>query len=57
MINKGNPLPDDVKGFILYSLQLVPPPPAPIVAGCLLIVGLVLGINLHVDDLLVVDKR
>jgi hypothetical protein len=48
IINKGNPLPDDVKGFILYSLQLVPPPPAPIVADCLLIVGLVLGINLHV---------
>jgi hypothetical protein len=55
--SKGLPLPEDVKEFILHSLRLEPPPPARIVADCLLIVGLVLGIKLHLDDLLVVDKR
>ena len=57
VIRKGDPLPDDIKEFILHSLRLEPPPPAPIVADCLLIIGLVLGIKLHIDDLLVVDKR
>ena len=55
--NKGEPLPDDLKGFVLHSLQLVPPPPATIVADCLFIVGFILGIKLCADDLLVVDKR
>ena len=54
---KGGPLPDDVTQFVLHSLRLQPPPPAPIVADCLFIVGLALGIELHIDDLLVVDKR
>ena len=54
---QGEPLPDDIKEFVLHSLRLEPPPPAPIVADCLLIIGLVLGIKLHIDDLLVVDKR
>ena len=53
----GEPLPNDTKEFVLHSLRLVPPPPAPIVADCLFIVGLVLGVELHIDDLLVVDKR
>lgn len=53
---KGDPFPDDIRDFVLHSLRLEPPPPAPIVADCLFIVGLVLGIKLHVDDLLVVDK-
>ena len=55
-IRKGQPLPDDTKEFVLYSLRLDPPPPTPIVADCLFIVGLVLGIELRIDDLLVVDK-
>ena len=54
---KGGLLPDDVTQFVLHSLRLQPPPPAPIVADCLFIVGLLLGIKLHIDDLLVVDKR
>jgi len=57
VLKKGGPLPDDIKEFVLHSLRLEPPPPAPIVADCLLIIGLVLGIKLHIDDLLVVDKR
>jgi hypothetical protein len=56
-IEENNSLPDDVKGFILHSLRLVPPPPAPIVADCLFMVGFVLGIKLNHDDLSVVDKR
>ena len=56
-ITKRQPLPDDTKEFVLHSLRLVPPPPARIIADCLFIVGLVLGIQLCVDDLLVVDKR
>ena len=57
VIRKDEPLPDDIGGFVLHSLRLEPPPPATIVADCLLIVGLTLGIGLHADDLLVVDKR
>jgi len=57
VLRKGEALPDDIKEFVLHSLRLEPPPPAPIVADCLLIIGLLLGIKLHVDDLLVVDKR
>ena len=57
VLREGKPLPDDIKEFVLHSLRLEPPPPAPIVADCLLIIGLVLGIKIHIDDLLVVDKR
>ena len=57
VLKKGEPLPDDIKEFVLYSLRLEPPPPTPIVADCLLIIGLVLGIEVHIDNLLVVDKR
>ena len=57
ILRKGEPLPEDVKEFVVHSLGLEPPPPAPIVADCLLTIGLVLGIKLHIDDLLVVDKR
>ena len=49
--------PDHIQDFVLHSLQLEPPPPAPIIADCLFIIGLVLGIRLHVNDLSVVDKR
>ena len=57
VLRKGEPLPDDIKEFVLYSLRLEPPPPTPNVADCLLIIGLVLGIKLHIVDLLAVDKR
>ena len=57
IMRKREPLPDDVKEFVSHSLRLEPPPPAPIVADCLFIVGLILGIGLHVYDLLVTDKR
>ena len=57
VLGKSEPLPDDIKGFVLRSLRLEPPPPPPVVVDCLLIVGLVLGIGLHVGDLSVVDKR
>ena len=56
-LRKGGPLPDDVRGFILHTFQLNPLPPTPIIADCLFMVGLVLGINLHTDDLPVIDKR
>jgi len=54
---KGGRVPDDIRGFTLHSLRLEPPPPASIVADCLFIIGFVVGIGLHPDDLLVVDKR
>ena len=57
VLKRGEPLPNDAKEFVLYSLRLEPPPPAPVITDCLLIVGLFLGIKLHVEDLFVVDKR
>ena len=56
-IRKREALPDDTKEFVLYSLRLEPPPSPQIVADCLFIIGLVLGIGLHIDDLSVADKR
>lgn len=53
----GSVLPDDVREFVLHSLRLSPPPPTSIVTDCLFIIGLVLGIKLHPNDLLVTDKR
>ena len=47
----------DIKQFILYSFHLDPPPPAPVIANCLFIVSLILGIPLHEDDLSATDKR
>ena len=55
--NDSSPLPEDVKEFVLHSLRVEPALPPPIVTDCLFIIGLVLGIKLHVDDLLVTDKR
>ena len=57
LLRNGESLRDDIKGFVLHSLALEPPPPALIVTDCLFIIGLVLGIGLHIDDLLVIDKR
>ena len=56
-IRKGEPLPDDTKEFVLHTLRSESSPSAPIVTDCLLIIGLVLGIELRIDDLLVADKR
>ena len=57
ILRQGEGLPDYIKEFVLHSLRLDPPPPPTIVVDCLFIVGLVLGIKLHVDDLLIADKR
>ena len=50
-------LPDYIRKFILHSLRSDPVPQAKIVADCLFIIGLTLGIGLHADDLSVRDKR
>ena len=57
--NNGDPLPDDVKDFVLHSLRSELPPPVTIVRDCLFIVGLILGIGIesHVDDPLATDMR
>jgi len=39
--------------FIPFNWSL---PPAPIVADCLLVIGLVFGINMRMNDLLVADQ-
>ena len=57
VLRDSDALPDDIRGFVLHSFGLEPPPPAPIVTDCLFIIGLVLGIKLHIDDLLILDKR
>ena len=56
-LREGDHLPDDIKEFVLHSLQVTRPPPAPIVTSCLLMVGLVLGIRLQFDDQPMTDKR
>ena len=56
-LRNNNPLPGDVEQFVLHSLQPVPPPPAPIVAECLYIIGLVLGITLQDHDQQVIGER
>lgn len=50
-------LPGAIKGFVLHSIRSAPLPSAPIIADCLFITGLGLGLQLHCDDLAVVDKR
>ena len=57
VLGKGEPLPDDIREFVIHSLRMDPPPPAPILTDCLFIIGLVLGIKIHIDDLSVRDKR
>ena len=52
IFKRVEPLPDDTK-----ELLRVEPPPTPIPADCSLVIGLVLGIKLHVDNPSVVDKR
>ena len=57
LTRNGQGLSDEIKEFVLYSFRREPPPPTSIVTDCLFIIGLVLGIKLHVNDLLVSDKR
>jgi len=57
ILEKGDPMDNYIREFVLYSLQLKPPPPAIIIVDCLFIVGLALGIKLHINDLLAADKR
>ena len=57
ILGEGKPLPDHIQEFVLHSFQLKSPPPTAVIADCLFIVGLVLGIKLHIGDLLVTDKR
>ena len=57
VVRKGEDLPYGIESFVIFTLQLEPPPPVPIVTDCLLIIGLSLGLELHIDDLSVIDKR
>ena len=54
---RRQPLPEDIKQFILNSSCSEHPPPPPVIADCLFIIGLILEIPLHVDDLSTIDKR
>ena len=56
-LGKGGSLPDDIKEFVLHSLHMKRPLPAPIVTNCMLTISLVLGIKLHFDDQQGTDKR
>ena len=55
-LEKGKLLPNYIWDFVLYSLRMEPSPPKRIIADCLFIIGLVLGIELNINDLLVNDK-
>ena len=49
-------LPDEVEAFVTYAFSAKDTHPA-VIADCLFIISLVIGIPLHVDDLAVDDKR
>jgi len=49
-------LPGYIKQFILQSFCLEPSP-TPVIADCLFMISLFLGIPLQMDDLLTIDKR
>ena len=53
----NDPLSGDAEEFVLHSLQQVTPPPAPIVAECLYIIGHVLGITLEDYDQQPIDEK
>ena len=57
ILGRGGTLPDDVRGFVLYSLRLDPPPPVPVITDCLLIIRLILGIMSRIDDQQAIDKK
>jgi len=50
-------LTSDVTGFIEYTMALDPPAASSIETDCLLMDGLLVGMPIHTDDLLVSDKR
>ena len=50
-------LTSDVAGFIEYTMALDPPAASSIETDCLLMIGLLVGMPIHTDDLLVNDKR
>lgn len=50
-------LTSDVTGFIEYTMSLDPPATSSIETDCLLMIGLLVGMPIHTDDLLVGDKR
>lgn len=50
-------LTSDVTGFIEYTMALDPPAASSIETDCLLMIGLLVGMPIHPDDLLVSDKR
>ena len=54
---KDGPLPDDISEFLRHSLQQGSLPPPPIILGCLLIVGLVLGIKFNDNDQHVINEK
>ena len=49
-------LPDDVEAFVTLALSTEDMHPA-VVADCLFIISLLIGLPLHVDDLAITDKR
>ena len=49
-------LPDDIKKFVAYSLRLDPPPDAPIISDCLLIIGLALDDQLDNDEHIIYNR-
>ena len=55
-LRNHEPLPGEAEQFVLHSLGPVPPPPAPIVAECLHIISLVLGLPLQNYDQVIDEK-
>ena len=53
---RGLQVPDDVTGFVKYSLSSEPRPRLAVVTDCVLVVGLIVGHPLHEADLLVLEK-
>jgi len=54
---KQTPFPSDVMGFVDSSLRLKDLPLAPIVADCIIMICLFLGIDIDLEDLSAIDKR
>ena len=56
-LKKVGSLSDDIKWFVLQSLQVKRPPPATIVTSCLLVIGLLLGTRSHFGRHRATDRR
>jgi len=50
-------VPDDVLGFVKYSLDPDEPPPNAVIADCLYIINIMLGVDFRMDELTRRDKR